>query len=314
MLRVESLLLLQLLRLISVFCIMVDDSAQQPPKKRGNYKKVAPGLKELKDAQLNILARRVMAYKQEHGSLPDGYYPNILFTEEVRRVNEPLNIDRQAVRNRITKLEKEARKEAEKAANQSAQNLQATREAVAAAAAVAASSEAAASAAPFSELTQENANATDSSELSHPTDSSELSHPTEQILNNDEQSSTDTPDSALPSTVPPRNRGGRPVGTTDANKAAKKVQEAQAKNWIVEQIAAAKEKADGSKIKHGLLKELVDEVKAHPDFSLLDESFDVSRQLIDARLKAGRHTVWHPGSSSPVLPVEPILISMITAA
>jgi hypothetical protein len=95
MLRVESLLLLQLLCLSFVLCIMVDDSAQQPPKKRGNYKKVAPGLKELKDAQLNILARRVMAYKQEHGSLPDGYYPNILFTEEVRRVNEPLNIDRQ---------------------------------------------------------------------------------------------------------------------------------------------------------------------------------------------------------------------------
>jgi hypothetical protein len=32
----------------------------------------------------------------------------------------------------------------------------------------------------------------------------------------------------------------------------------------------------------------------------------VSKQTVDARIQAGRHNVFHPGTPSPVIAVEPI--------
>jgi hypothetical protein len=40
----------------------------------------------------------------------------------------------------------------------------------------------------------------------------------------------------------------------------------------------------------------------------------VSKQTVDARIQAGRHNVFHPGTPSPVIAVEPILVAMITTA
>ena len=63
---------------------------------------------------------------------------------------------------------------------------------------------------------------------------------------------------------------------------------------------------------NGTLDELVRQ--AREQFPLVGDAFSVARQLIDKWKKSGRLTIWHPGTESPVLPVEPILSEMITQA
>lgn len=68
------------------------------------------------------------------------------------------------------------------------------------------------------------------------------------------------------------------------------------------------------KVPNGTLKDLVDKAKASDEFKFLDDSFNVSRQTVNARIQTGRHDVWHRGTPSPIIAVEPTLTAMITKA
>jgi hypothetical protein len=74
----------------------------------------------------------------------------------------------------------------------------------------------------------------------------------------------------------------------------------------------ALEAEGGSRLPDGTLGNLIKEAIEKDE--LLDQSFTVSKQTIHAREKAKKPTVWHRGTTSPVIAVEPILVSMITKA
>ena len=106
------------------------------------------------------------------------------------------------------------------------------------------------------------------------------------------------------------NIGGRPKGTTDIAKVARKNAKVDASNWVVRQYhkvqMAAKEK--GTKVKNGVRVELVKE--AIEKFSIKGD-FDVSRQVISARIKSTNLEVFHPGTVAPLLVVETCLVAFI---
>jgi hypothetical protein len=65
-------------------------------------------------------------------------------------------------------------------------------------------------------------------------------------------------------------------------------------------------------VSDGLLGVLIKQAIANDE--MLDESFLVLKQSINARKKKKRPTVWHPDTRSPVEAAEPILVLMITKA
>jgi hypothetical protein len=123
------------------------------------------------------------------------------------------------------------------------------------------------------------------------------------------------PDAPPVNPNPQPNRGGRPRGTTEARKQARIIDEKKATNWVVDEYAkiASEAKAAGkAKVPNGTLQGLVN--KAKEKFEFLDDTFTVSRAVVNKRMQTGRHTVWHRGTPSPALSAEPILVSMITRA
>ena len=96
-------------------------------------------------------------------------------------------------------------------------------------------------------------------------------------------------------------------------KSSKKRAIAKAINWITREYAKEKIKAKArgkARVPNGLLPRLIREAKEKD--KLLDDSFTVSKQLIDNRIRRGKHTSWHRGRKSPVLAMEPMLTACIT--
>ena len=138
----------------------------------------------------------------------------------------------------------------------------------------------------------------------------------------DDQSMQVVEQAATLATIPPqRKKGGRKKGSTKANKRKQLLAELEATNWVVEEYAAAKSKVDIPKnlprgtrpprVEVGLRKRLV--AQAKKDFGI-EGDFDVSKQVIDARIKTGKLEVWHRGTPSPVLALEVMLNAFVIIA
>jgi hypothetical protein len=95
---------------------------------------------------------------------------------------------------------------------------------------------------------------------------------------------------------------------------AKKIAVKKVTNWITQEYIQKRNEVEaaGGRVSDGFLGELIKQAIANDE--MLDESFSVSKQTINARKKKKRPTVWHPGTRSPVEAAEPILVSMITKA
>jgi hypothetical protein len=95
---------------------------------------------------------------------------------------------------------------------------------------------------------------------------------------------------------------------------AKKIAVKKVTNWITQEYIQKRNEVEaaGGRVSDGFLGELIKQAIANHE--MLDESFSVSKQTINARKKKTRPTVWHPGTRSPVEAAEPILVSMITKA
>eukprot|EP00956_Cyclotella_meneghiniana_P028075 scaffold64512_cov38-Cyclotella_meneghiniana.AAC.1 len=202
-----------------------------------------------------------------------------------------LQITKEDVRNELRKLEKKAKQEASNAFTNAISNLNL----------------------PTSSVSVESYAASDDTETSAMTMSTESSA-TESSAT--ESSASESSATAESSTVPvARNRGGRPLGSTNARKQAVKDDTAKATNQVVEEYAKikAQKAAEGiDNVEKGTLTKLIEQAKI--DFPLVGPDFTVSAQTVSARMKKGNLTVWHRGTPSPVLPVEPILTAFITQA
>jgi hypothetical protein len=125
------------------------------------------------------------------------------------------------------------------------------------------------------------------------------------------------PSSSAESTIsdaPPRNKGGRPKGTTDANKESQKRAKISATNFVVVKYSEAQRlaKANNITVDRGLRASLVKEAKEL--FNVEDENFGVSKQLIQNRIDRGNLLVEHRGVVAPLAAVEVSLITYILSA
>ena len=125
---------------------------------------------------------------------------------------------------------------------------------------------------------------------------------------------------AAASTEPQRNMGGRPIGSTNANKQKNEWKWKQAINWVVIQYSEEKEKVDAAnetsakqiQVSSGMLKVLIEETRI--TFGLTCD-FNVPYQTIVSRIKSGNLEVLHPGEKSMLLHMEVVLKAyLITAA
>lgn len=112
----------------------------------------------------------------------------------------------------------------------------------------------------------------------------------------------------------PRNKGGRPKGSTKAAGINNDLRRKQAVNYVCIEYAEAKEEAkrEGKKrVEDGLRKKLCKEAKAKFE---LDGEFNVPESTIRSRMKADNLTVFNTGQSSPVLEMEPFLVAIIMSS
>lgn len=114
-----------------------------------------------------------------------------------------------------------------------------------------------------------------------------------------------------------RKKGGRKPGTTDEFYLQQELSRKTATNEIVKDYVAEKDRVQSQvssrqkkqpRVAAGFLKSLVDAAKSKHE---IVGEFDVSLQLINNRIESGKHEVWHPGTSSPVLETEVILLSFL---
>ena len=140
-------------------------------------------------------------------------------------------------------------------------------------------------------------------------------------------SAASAPAPAPPSAPPPppaaasRNlhKGGRPKGTTDADKRAAILAKKKATNWVTIEFAAARSELEHSNpnrrkrsfLPPGTREDLV--ARAIVKFGIKGK-FDVPRSTIDSRIKADRLEVWQTGEASPVIMVEVTLNAYIIQA
>ena len=118
---------------------------------------------------------------------------------------------------------------------------------------------------------------------------------------------------------PPRNKGGRPIGSTKAKKLAKAMDEKKAINWVVvkynelKEAAVAKNRTSSKRIRvpNGALEGLVTQAKTKFD---LPNDFSVPMSTVNSRINIGNLEVWHPGETSLLLHVETILKSYLMSA
>ena len=116
------------------------------------------------------------------------------------------------------------------------------------------------------------------------------------------------------SSIPkPRNKGGRPKGSTNAKKLKDKIRRKEAVNYVCFEYASAKDEAaaSGTRVADGLRETLCKEAKSR--FEIKNE-FNVPRSIIQSQIKAERLVVWSPGPDSPVLELEVILNVLIITA
>ena len=124
-----------------------------------------------------------------------------------------------------------------------------------------------------------------------------------------------------PRSVPIRKKGGRPEGSTNANKLNQTFNRKRAVNYVCEKYRQAKRtvsRASRSSKKKGRVAKgtrntLVEQAKER--FGIKDDKFDVPKQTIESRIQSERLEVWHPGNASPVGITEVVVkMYIITAA
>ena len=127
-----------------------------------------------------------------------------------------------------------------------------------------------------------------------------------------------SPPSAV-SLVPAQNKGGRPKGSTNANKRRAILDKKRAVNWVCHQYhdfqAELKDTNKSSqknvRLKAGTREKLI--IKAKATFNVKG-FFDVPKQTIHNRIKSANLQVWHTGEGSPVIVIEVLLTSYIITA
>ena len=108
-----------------------------------------------------------------------------------------------------------------------------------------------------------------------------------------------------------RNKGGRPIGSTKAQKEHDEIQVAVAKNWIASEYMRQRLENNG-KAPASSLHKLTSE--AISKFDISEKSFRMPLTTIQSRIEKNTLTVWHPGPNSPVLSIEVLLNSIIISA
>mmetsp|Transcript_49093 Transcript_49093/g.72938 ORF Transcript_49093/g.72938 Transcript_49093/m.72938 type:complete len:297 (-) Transcript_49093:74-964(-) len=126
-------------------------------------------------------------------------------------------------------------------------------------------------------------------------------------------------DSITPTVSLPRNKGGRPVGSTKERKRKFDVTLVDAANEITRQFMKEKEQAskvsskkNGKRVvermKKGRLDEIIEEVKKNRGLT----SSTISKKMIRSRAEKGNTTVLHPpGWETPLSSIEPKLVAAI---
>jgi hypothetical protein len=105
--------------------------------------------------------------------------------------------------------------------------------------------------------------------------------------------------------------GGRPAGSTIEHYRAQELARKQAVNYVVIKYAAHQEEREEKgrkRIESGIRKTLVE--RAIKMF-VIEGYFDVPKQTVFSRIASERLKVWHPGTESPLLEVEGVLISFL---
>ena len=111
-----------------------------------------------------------------------------------------------------------------------------------------------------------------------------------------------------------RKKGGRPSGSTVEHSRAQELARKQAVNYVINQYAMHLEERlekGGKRLESGIRKKLVK--RAIEMFGIKGE-FNVPKSTIHSRIASERLEVWHPGTVSPVLEVEVVLISFVITA
>jgi hypothetical protein len=108
--------------------------------------------------------------------------------------------------------------------------------------------------------------------------------------------------------------GGRPAGSTIEHYRAQELARKQAVNYVVIKYAAHQEEREEKgrkRLESGIRKTLVE--RAIEMFGI-EGYFDVPKQTVFSRIASERLEVWHPGTESPLLEVEVVLISFLFTA
>lgn len=263
-----------------------DGGGNPRPKK---YKVIPKDLRQPRQMQLNLLAQRAYNDKKaNNGKLPRNYYSSIM--TPVAAITAPLQITYDDVRNELRKIETKEKNAANNAPTIGLPMLNVIDE-----------SSSSAESSTVSTIAAESSSSAESS-------TSPVSAEASTVV----ESSVTAESSAV--TVA-RNRGGRPLGSTNARKRAALDDKAKATNQVVTEyskIKAQKTREGVDHVEKGTLTGLIEQAKAA--FPLVGQNFTVSKQTVSARLKSNNLEVWHRGTPSPVLSVEPILIACITQA
>ena len=335
--------------------MVTGEGGGSPPKKkgkrgeRGPYKKIPDSLKGNdgpRQAQLNILAGKVVRAKAANGGrLPRNFMKRLLgdmnnATQEelhTKQLNEALFISKKDIDNAVTDMEKDSanlqativwrQEQTSQTATVSTQtdtNQLSSQSATGQASSQASTSQTSTASSQPSQAAagQPSSQATNGQATSQAAAAGQPSSASDgsgcRIDSSSQPASEAAPEGVDCSVDPPpprRNKGGRPKGSTDANKRAKKKAKKQAINWIAQEYSRKVDEikaAGGSKVPDGFIAGLIKQAIERDEH--LDDSFKVSTATIHARYKTGRHTVWHSGTSSPVEAVEPVLVAMITKA
>lgn len=127
-----------------------------------------------------------------------------------------------------------------------------------------------------------------------------------------------SPPSAVSLVLAP-NKGGRPKGSTNANKRRAILDKKRAVNWVCHQYHnlqaelkdANKSNQKNVRLKAGTREKLI--IKAKATFNVKGD-FDVPKQTIHNRINSANLQVWHTGEGSPVIVIEVLLTSYIITA
>lgn len=118
------------------------------------------------------------------------------------------------------------------------------------------------------------------------------------------------PDSESSAPKKKKNRGGRPKGSTDAEKEGYKIRVKEARNYVTLEYADEQDKNNGT-APVGTRRRLVDDAIKKFD---LKPDFDVPLSTIKSRIQKGNLVVWNTGTQSLVLEVEVMLNALIVSA